>query len=163
MITPTRIGFVLALAAMGLKVFAFYYNIGGVDQGKYTIFLHLFLLMAAAYIAVTSTNKESDWVDQIKAGMKAVSVYAILYCAFLYFHYKYIDTIYFEERISAIVEGIPEDGKNKGIKKLNSFFTPFNYATITLVSFMASGAVYSFLVTALDRKVLRRLASRSRK
>jgi len=155
MITPTRIGLVLALIAMALKVFAFYYGIGGVEQGMYVIFLHLFLIMIAAYVAVTSTNKESDWVDQIKRGMKAVSTYAILYCIFLYFHYKYIDTIYFEERISAIAAGLPEEGKNKGMKNLNSFFTPFNYATITLVSFMVSGAIYTFLITALDRKVLR--------
>lgn len=157
MINPTRIGFILALIAMAMKVFAFYYGIGGVDQGKYVILLHLFLILLGTFVTVTTANKESDWVDQIKTGMKAVSTYAILYCIFLYFHYKYIDTIYFEERISAIATSLPEEGKNKGEKNLNSFFTPFNYATITLVSFMVSGAIYTFLITALDRKVLRNI------
>lgn len=146
----------MALLAIGLKALAFYYQIGGADQGSYFVMLHLLLLLVAAFAAIRVSEKEAPGIELFKNGMRAVATYTILYCAYLFVHYKYLDAMYFEERIAQIVEHSPEAGRDQNEKNFRSVFTPFNYATITLLGFIASGALYTFLLSVLESKVLRR-------
>lgn len=154
--SPTRIGLLLALLAIGLKLFGFYYQIGGADQGSYFVMLHLLLLLIGAFAGIRMSASDVHSIELFKNGMRAVATYTILYCAYLYVHYKFIDAMYFETRIDEIVQNSPEASRGQNEKNFRSVFTPFNYATITLLGFVASGALYTFLLTVLESKVMRR-------
>ena len=157
MITPARTGLLLAAFAIVLKLIAFFYSIGDEDQGTYFALLHLLLILVAAFISISSSPRDVDWIEMFKTGMKAVGAYAVLFCLFLYIHYSYIDPMWIPERIDSIVSKYGVEQQKEVRKFFTSFASPFKYSTFTLMAFVVVGFFYTFLLTALERKVLRKL------
>ena len=54
----------------------------------------------------------------------------------------------------AVAEGQPEEVVRQ---RLEAFFTPFNYASMTFFALLAAGAVNALLVSVLQHRFLRRL------
>ena len=124
--------------------------------------IHLLALLLVVFFAQRSamvSDRNITFPMLVRAGFRNAAVYALLIAVFAYALYVWIDPLHFpihiNERVDmAVADGIAEADARQ---RFETMFSPFNYATLTLVAFMGAGIVYSLLVGVLHHKVLRKL------
>ena len=94
----------------------------------------------------------------MREGFKSAAVYALLIAVFIWFYFTAVDEHHFTQRVNDMVAKAVASGQSEQAirPKLEQFFTPFNYTTITFFALLISGAINALLIAILHHKVLRR-------
>ena len=153
------------MTAIAAKLFLYLIGPGQEEMAMYTMFVNLLVVLVGTFFTVRQyriKNPQSGFNSEFKAGMRSAAIFAVLMSVFVLVYYSYIDTHYFEKMIDSRIElaksSLPDnpDIKIDEVRKTGElFFTPRVHATITLFGLTATGAIYSFLLVLLTRKIYR--------
>ncbi|MEZ4756705.1 MAG: hypothetical protein R2817_07755 [Flavobacteriales bacterium] len=154
---------IAAIAIIALRLVLF--NMGLPAEGTDFMLVHFLAIVTVVYFAdarLLRAEPRSGFPDLLREGFRQAALYAVLMLGFLWFYYTQVEDSLFQERIDervamAVVEGQPEALVRE---RMERFFTPFNYATITFFALLAVGAVQTFVIGLLHHKVMRRYAQR---
>jgi hypothetical protein len=124
--------------------------------------IHLLFLLSAVFLAGWKALKSEPALEVpglFRAGFRAAAVYALIAAVFAYVLYAMIDPLFFPIRINAMIDAAVAQGRSEAEahEKVEAFFSPFKYATITLAAFMVIGAVDAMVCALLHHKVLRKV------
>ena len=102
-------------------------------------------------------SSSTDFLSDIKEGMKVAGLYAILLSFFAYCYYSYIDSEYFASKMQhqvdlAIQNGAKGDDLVKMKDTMGFVLTPYFQSTVTLILFLLLGTFYSSIITFFVRK-----------
>jgi hypothetical protein len=147
----------LSVAALRLALHA----AGRPADGTDFMLVHFLAMITTVFFGgmrLLRSDPQASFPSLLRDGFRHAALYAVLMLLFLWFYYTQVETDVFarkiEERVAmAISEGQPGDLVRT---RMEQFFTPFNYATITFFALLAVGALQSFLIALLHHKVLRR-------
>jgi hypothetical protein len=146
-----------AIMALRLALFA----MGRPADGTDFMLVHFLAIVTVVYFADARLLREeprSGFPDLLREGFRQAALYALVMLGFLWFHYTQVESGLFQQRIDervamAVAEGQPEAVVRE---RMERFFTPFNYATITFFALLAVGAAQTFVIGLLHHKVMRR-------
>ena len=155
-----RTAFLIALAAMALR--AGLHLAGRPLEGTTFMLVHLLALVLVAYFAtagVLRDDRSTGFPSLMRGAFRSAAVYALLFSVFIWAFYRGLDPGYFPDRIDRMVEMAVAEGQPEEVvrERLEAFFTPFNYASMTFFALLAAGAVNALLVSVLQHRFLRRL------
>ncbi len=139
----------------------------------------LFLLLAVTFglRASKSQSKEaSSFLRDVKTGMKAGVLYALIVALFTFLYHRSIDPDFFEDRKEKVIVSLKKEIEHREKLKeeekevppgtidieqtrqsLNTMSSPFSVMTLTLLGLITLSIIYAMVVAALDRKVLSKL------
>ncbi len=148
-----------ALAVIALRLILYY--TGQPPEGTDFLIVHFLALVTIVFFTdhrLLTTNKAAGFPDLMREGFKSAAVYAILIAVFIWVYYASVESHYFEHRVNAMVaQGLAEGQPENVIRpRMERFFTPFNYTTITFFALLIAGAFNALLIGMLHHKVLRR-------
>lgn len=154
---------IAAIAIIALRLVLF--NMGRPADGTDFMLVHFLAIVTVVYFAdarLLRAEPRSGFPDLLREGFRQAALYAVLMLGFLWLYYTQVEDSLFQERIDervamAVAEGQPEAVVRE---RMERFFTPFNYATITFFALLAVGAVQTFVIGLLHHKVMRRYAQR---
>ena len=149
-----------ALAVIALRLILFY--TGHPPEGTDFMIVHFLANVTVVFFTdqrLLSTNSDAGFPDLMREGFKSAAMYALLFTAFIWIYYAYVQDRYFEHRVNEMVQlGMAEGQPEKIIRpRLQQFFTPFNYTTITFFALLLTGALNALLLGMLHHKVLRKM------
>ena len=155
-----RFPLILALGACFIR-WTLHAN-GTITDGFNFAPIHLLLLLAAVFMAGWQAMKADATVEVaglFKAGFRAAMTYAVVAALFAYALYSWLDPTFFPIKVNALVDQAIKEGHTEAEarEKVGHFFSPFNYATITLAAFMVIGAIDSMVCALLHHKLLRKV------
>jgi hypothetical protein len=150
----------LALAAAFIR-WTLHVN-GTVTDGFNFAPIHLLFMLAAVFIAgwqLLKTDPAAEVPALFKTGFRAAMIYAVIAALFAYALYSWIDPTFFPIKMNALVDQAIKEGHTEAEarEKVGAFFSPFNYATITLAAFMIIGAIDAMVCALLHHKFLRKV------
>lgn len=141
-----------------LKMLIYFFNLQFTGYERMALFGNVFILMSGVYLGIklfkkTETNK-TVFLQDVKAGMRVASLYALFMTLFVYFYYSKIDPTYFDQRLASQLSLAEENGANlANAKEMGEFvLSPYFQSTITLVGFLILGSFYASIITFLLRK-----------
>jgi len=148
-----------AMAIMALRSVLF--SMGRPAEGTEFMLVHFLAIVTVIYVAdarMLRAEPRSGFPDLLREGLRQAALYSLLMLGFLWFYYTQIESGLFKARIAervamAVAEGQPEALVRE---RMERFFTPFNYATITFFALLAVGAAQTFVIGLLHHKVMRR-------
>ena len=153
----------MTVVAIAAKLTIYLANVAQEQMAMLTFFVNLTVVLVGSFFAVRyfkAHNPGSGLKDQVKAGMKTTTFFALMISLFVLVYYNYIDTHYFPDMISARVELAQSELENNPdiqVDKVRStgeaLFSPRTHATITLFGLTIIGAIYSFLISILMRRI----------
>jgi hypothetical protein len=146
-------------AVIALRLALFYF--GRPPEGTDFMLVHFLAIVTLVFFTgqrMLMEDRRTPFPDMMRDGFRNAAIYALLIGAFLLVYYKLVEPLHFTERINTMVatgvaEGQPEEVIRPRIEK---FFTPFNYASMTFFSLLAVGAFNAITIGLLHHKVLRR-------
>lgn len=147
-----------ALAVMALRLVLF--HTGRSPEGADFMLVHFFAIITVVFFAgqrIMRKDAGTGMPDLLREGFKQAALYALLMMLFLWVYHSTLEADVFrakvDERVAlGVAEGLPEEQVRE---RLERFFTPFNYATITFFALLITGAFQSFLIAVVHHKVLR--------
>jgi hypothetical protein len=148
-----------ALAVFALRL-ALYYS-GRPVEGTEFMLVHFLAVVTIVFFAghrLLLGDRRSGFPDLLREGFRNAAVYALLMMLFLWLHYSQLEADLFTQKIDervamGVAEGQPEELIRE---RMERFFTPFNYATITFFALLITGAFQAFLIGLVHHKFLRR-------
>ena len=153
----------MTVVAIAAKLSLYLIGLGQEEMAMYTMFVNLLVVLVGTFFTVRqhrSISPQSSFNSEFKAGMRSAALFALFMSIFVLVYYSYIDTHYFEKMIESRIELAQNsllenpDIKIEEVRKTGElFFTPRVHATITLFGLTATGAIYSFLLVFLTRKI----------
>lgn len=150
---------IAAVLVIILRLVIYYTNFEADWLTAANIFLHLLIVLICVIYAIWPRPGINAFLSDVKNGVKLAGVYAVLIAAFVFIYYSYIDSDFFPNMTEKIAQGTIAETPDKDPEEIEtgvkSFFTPFNYTTITLIGYFCAGVFYSLLFAALKRVVLR--------
>lgn len=165
--TPLPPYFKFPLIAVGLMLVikVVYYNLGVDKQvsSNHQIFFHMAFIILSIFLTLHTLDRDpehhSSFIDDVKDGMKAGVIYALLATSLVVFYYNVVDTGFFAEMQQRVFERSRGEETDLTIEeqreKIKSFFNLTNWTLATLTGYVALSIVYSLLIS-LFMKVLRR-------
>lgn len=180
-----RIGVIMALAWVIIRLALFNSSLEPNLAVNIAVGLNFLFLLIVIFLAVRAhhqTDSRSIFLDDVKQGMKQAVIYVLIIASFIYINYKWIDTDYLESRTEQRVEaemqriehqggwkafaaeksnGIPADKSEEeyldNVKENGMMYLqPGFIFGLTLMAFISLGFIYTLILTALNRKVLKR-------
>lgn len=155
----------MTVVAITAKLLLYLIGLAQEEMAMYTMFANLLVVLVGTFFTVRQhriISPDSNFNSEFKAGMRSAAIFALFMSVFVLVYYSYIDTHYFEKMIDSRIElakmSMDEnpDIKLEEVRKTGElFFTPRVHATITLFGLTATGAIYSFLLVLLTRKIYR--------
>ena len=155
----------MTVTAIAAKMLLYLLGLGQEEMAMYTMFVNLLVVLVGTFFTVRQhriKSPQSNFTSEFKAGMRSAAIFALFMSLFVLVYYSYIDTHYFEQMIESRIELAKTslldnpDIKIEEVRKTGElFFTPRVHATITLFGLTATGAIYSFLLVLLTRKIYR--------
>ncbi len=152
-----------------VRMVIFYAGLSTPNTPKLIMLLHLMLILLTIFLTVRSKEfKQEDSRFQLKAdlknGLRAGGLYAILTTAFVFLYFKAIDTNYLlllkQERIDAELKMFPNADETQ-IHQITSSAELLSsisfYCTITTLGLMLATFTYTVMVAVINRYVLSRL------
>lgn len=121
-------------------------------------FANIFVLMTGIFFAIRLFKSQqveaTKYLDDLKAGMRVASLYAILMAAFLYTYYEFIDPGYFGpvELPDNGGKELSEEELQKAKEMIAFARSAYFNSTISLLGFLLLGSFYSALIAFLVRK-----------
>jgi hypothetical protein len=148
-----------AFAVMAFRIFM--HLMGTAPEGTDFMLVHFLALVTIVFFTgqrLLARPQQVGFADLLREGFRNAAIYAVVLGAFVWLFYATIDVEFFRLKVNAMVERGMSEGQPEAIirPRLEKFFTPFNYATITFFALVAGSAVLSFLLGLLHHKVLRR-------
>ena len=153
----------MTVAAIVAKLSLFLLAVSQQQMAIITIFINLLIVLVGSFFTVRSfkmKNPGSTMQAEIKNGMKATTFFALLVSLFVLIYYSYIDTHYFADMIQQRVNLAVQEKANHpeiDIDQVRTagemMFSPKTHASITLFGLTIVGAIYSFLISLLMRKI----------
>ena len=158
-----KLTFFATLSIMALRLVLF--SMGRPAEGTEFMLVHFLAIVTVIHVAVARllrAEPHSGFPDLLREGFRQAALYAVLMLGFLWFHYTQVETGLFQERIDERVEMAVAEGQPEALvrERMERFFTPFNYATITFFALLAVGAVQTFIIGLLHHKLMRREVQR---
>jgi len=140
------------------KMLIYFLNLQFSGYERAVIFGNVFILMTGVYLGIKLFKKEeaskTTFLQDVKAGMRIASLYAVFMTGFIYLYYSSIDSTYFDQRFAdqmSLVE--PNNPNFDNIKQTAEFvLSPFFQSTVTLIGFLLLGSFYAAILTFLLRK-----------
>jgi hypothetical protein len=125
----------------------------------YTRFFYLLCFLIALFIGLRNwklQNANVAFTDDVKSGMKIVSIYAIILSSFTFVYYKYINPNYFLQKIQSAIDAVSASGSSNDelnqVENTASFvFNAFTHSTLTLFGLMVIGFFYTLILILLFR------------
>ncbi len=154
-----RLSLIGVAAVMALRLLLFYY--GRPPEGADFMLVHFLALVTIVFFTgqtLMSADARTSFPDLMREGFKGAAVYALLFSLFLLAYYRWVEPTYFTARVQAMVAQGIADGQPEDIirPRLEKFFTPFNYASMTFFTLLIVGAFNALAVGLLHHKVLRK-------
>ncbi len=131
-------------------------------------YLSLLVILAAyggMYLQRKKSNEHFTFVMDLKAGIQGVSVFALGSSLFTFVFYRFIHPGFLSgfaaQRRNEILENaIKNDTPQEDIARMlenfdafsNFLYSPFKWATVTLVLLLISGTVYAVIFAVIARK-----------
>jgi len=153
----------MTAAAIAAKLILFLADLPQEQMAMFTIFVNLFIVLVGSFFTVRKfkmITSPSDMKSDVKAGMKTTTLFALFMSVFVFIYYNYVDTHYFPQLIADRVELATDaavdnpDINLENVQKMGEvWFSPRTHATVTLFGLTITGAIYSFLIALLMRKV----------
>ena len=148
-----------AVAVILFRLVLFY--TGHAPEGTDFMPVHMLMLVIIPFFtghALLRAEPEAGFPPLLREGFKAIAMYALLYGVFIWMYYKGIHVTEFPIKINerveqAMAQGVPEA---EARTRIEGFFTPFNYASITFFALLIIGGMNSVVVALLHHKVLGR-------
>jgi len=148
-----------AMASIIGKMLYFIFLAPDESFDMYTRFFYLLCFLIALLIGLRIWKKDNmniAFTEDVKTGMKVVSIYAIIISAFTFIYYKYINPGYFAQKIQAAVDAVASSGSPEAdleqVSDTASFvFNAFTHSTLTLFGLMVIGFFYTLVLTLLFR------------
>lgn len=147
-------------AVIGLRLALF--AMGRPPEGTDFMLVHFLAIVTIVFFTgqrMLTADRYCPFPDMLRDGFRNAAVYSLLFAVFIFAYYKLVEPQYFGDKIDMLVaagvaEGQPEDVIRP---RLEQFFTPFNYTTMTFFSLLIVGAFNAFAIGLLHHKVLRKL------
>jgi hypothetical protein len=148
-----------ALSVIALRL-ALYFS-GRPVEGTEFMLVHFLAVVTLVFFAghrLLLRDRRAGFPDLLREGFRNAAVYALLMMVFLWMHYNWLEADLFTQKIDervamGVAEGQPEELIRE---RMERFFTPFNYATITFFALLITGAFQAFLIGLVHHKFLRR-------
>lgn len=148
-----------AVAVMVLRLVQ--HHSGRTPEGTDLMLVHFLAIVTIVFIAdirLLRREPHTSFPGLVRQGFRDAAVYAVLTAALVWYFYAHVDPAHFPDRIDAMVRRGMDEGQPEAVirPRLERFFTPFNYATITFFALLAVSGLQALLIGALHHKLLRR-------
>jgi len=155
-----KLTLITAASIIGLRLLLF--NMGRPPEGTDFMLVHFLAIVTLVFFTgqrLLSADRAAPFPNMMRDGFKNAAVYALIYTVFIFVYYKLVEPHYFVERINGLVEAGVESGNPEDVirPRMEQFFTPFNYASMTFFTLLAVGAFNAITIGLLHHKVLRKL------
>lgn len=148
-----------ALSAILIRLALFYFGYESTETSKYIFLLHILFILLSVFFSIIQFRKffpdKNAFTDLLKQGLKAGGMYSFIMAGFLWLFYGAINEDTFtakrENLISQQIDGqnLSTDDQAKARENIESFFTPLNYSTISLLGFLVISFFYALGITLL--------------
>lgn len=153
----------MILASIVVKLVLFSTGVEAQRAVTVTVFANLLLVSIGTFFGLRQFKikaaRPTSFKEDVKAGMRVASIYAIFLAVFAYFYYGKIDTTFFSTMIEsrvAIAREAQANGQEvdlKNVRSLGEFiFSLRTHTTVTLFGFLITGTIYSLMISYFMRK-----------
>lgn len=147
-----------AFAVMVMRIVL--YLMGSTPEGMDLMLVHFMAIVTIVFFTgegLMRSHHPNGFPDLMREGFRNAAIYTLLLGLFTWFFFTVIDTGLFQERVNEMVSRGMAEGQPEAIirPRLEQFFTPFNYATITFFALLVVSAMLSFVIGLLHHKLLR--------
>lgn len=151
-----KYGLGAALGGIIVKMSYFLWLYPNDDWDMYVRFAYLLLFLVALFLGLNSfksTNRQSAFTHDVKAGMKTASIFAMVISAFTWVYYKFINPDYFANRIEEVMNAANASVQKpeNAINTAEFIFNAFTHSTITLFGMMVLGFFYTLILVLVMR------------
>jgi Protein of unknown function (DUF4199) len=147
--------FIFIALSIVTKLLLFYMQIPAENQRKTIVLFHIIFIVASVFFSIKNIEVKNQFLESFKAGSRAAFIYAICISIFVFVYYSYIDVGYFismqNEIIKTQIVGATPEDIILIKKNIYSFFTIFNYTTITLTGFIVIGVLFSVIISLIKK------------
>lgn len=152
------LAFLTAFAVMAMRIVL--HLMGTTPEGMDFMLIHFLAIVTVVFFTgerLMRSHHPTGFPDLMREGFRNAAIYALLLGLFTWLFYMFIETGHFRMRVEEMVMRGMDEGQPEAIirPRLEKFFTPFNYATITFFALMVVSAILSFVIGLLHHKVLR--------
>jgi uncharacterized membrane protein YvlD (DUF360 family) len=152
------LAFLTAFAVMAMRIVL--HLLGTTPEGMDFMLIHFLAIVTIVFFTgerLMRSHNPTGFPDLMREGFRNAAIYALLLGLFTWLFFTTIDTGHFKIRVDDMVSRGMAEGQPEAIirPRLEQFFTPFNYATITFFALMVVSAILSFVLGLLHHKVLR--------
>lgn len=150
---------ITAFAVMALRIGL---HLAGIrPEGMDFMLVHFLALVTVIFFSgerILRRHSASGFPELLREGFRTAAAYALALGLFTWVFYLWIDVDHFRLRVDEMVlRGMMEGQPEEIIRpRLEQFFTPFNFATITLFALLVVSGILSLFIAAIQHKVLRR-------
>lgn len=151
---------IIALAVIALRLVLFY--TGRPPEGTEFMIVHFLAVATVVFFTnqrLLARDRYTPFPTLMRDGFKSAAVYALLCTFFIWVYFTYVEDTYFTQRVNEMVaKGIAEGQPENIIRpRMQQFFTPFNYSSITFFTLLITGAFNALLLGVLHHKLLRKM------
>ena len=154
-----KLSLIGVFAVMALRVGLFY--AGRPPEGTQFMLVHFLAIVTIVFFTgqmLLHRDAVTSFPDLMREGFKSAAIYAVIYGLFLLAYYHWVEPLHFHQRVEDMVDRGIADGQPEEIirPRLEKFFTPFNYASMTFFALLLVGGFNALAVGLLHHKVLRK-------
>lgn len=154
-----NISITAAMASIIGKMLYFIFLAPDETYDMFTRFFYLLCFLVALFVGLRIwklNNRQAPFTDDVKNGMKIVSIYALIISSFTFLFYKFINPAYFAGKIQKAMDAVANSGSGEAeieqVKNTASFvFNAFTHSTLTLFGLMVIGFFYTLVIALLFR------------
>lgn len=149
-----------AFAVISLRMVL--HAIGHPVEGTAYMLVHFLAIVTVVFFAgfrVLQNDRQASIAVLLRTNFRSAAVYAVAMAFFLWLYFTFFEPDHFQQRVDHLVwRGVSEGQPEEIIRpRMEQFFTPFNYSTITLAALLISGAILTVVAAVFQHKVLRRV------
>lgn len=153
------LAFLTTIAVIGLRLLLFY--MGRPPEGTDFMLVHFLAIITLVFFTgqrALSADSRTPFPDIMRDGFRNAAVYALLFGVFIFIYYKVVEPMYFADKINVLVNAGIADGQPEDVirPRIEQFFTPFNYASMTFFALLAFGGFNALVIGLIHHKLLRR-------
>jgi len=146
-------------AVIALRLGLFY--MGRPPEGTEFMLVHFLAIVTIVFFVghtLLANDARTSFPHLMRDGFKSAAVYALIYGIFILVYYRVVEPTEFAERVNAMVARGVEQGQPEAVirPRMEQFFTPFNYASMTFFALLAVGGFNALAVGVVHHKLLRR-------
>ena len=147
-----------AILVITLRLILF--RLGHPPEGTDFMLVHFLAIATVVFFTGHRTlmrDVSAPFPSLVREGFRAAALYALLSGLFLWIYFNTVQDHLFEDRVEEMVQRAAEEGHPELVirPRLQGFFTPFNYATISFVALLVTGAIQALVIGLFHHKVMR--------